>query len=1154
MKKLFISSLCALSSALSAWAVPANPKPISYTLPDGSSIMVQVEGDEYARIYRDLDGRILTLEADGQLRRATDVEAAEITQNFDAVRRNGPGVHASTFTRRGDVKACVILVQFSDVKFTTPNPQQYFSRWCNEAGFSDDGCQGSVRDYFMQSSNGTFRPTFDVYGPVTLSSARSAYSATSDAYKMATQAAKALDSTVDFSQYDVDGNGYIDNIAIIFAGQGGNDGGSNAPWPHGYDAPTNIFQRTSVDGKIIEHYCCAGERNGANDKPVGPGTFIHEFGHVLGLCDLYSSPQNQYTPNWWNVMDIGNYLNDGRSPLLYSSFERYALDWLMPTELNQPAKVYLDPLIDTNFACIIQTGRANDFYLLEYRPKRSTGFDNYFYGDGGMLIWHIDYSDSSKFANGVKPNSDTSHLRVDLVEADNEANISTYSNIANDVWPGGTNNTSFTGSTSPAMYRWNSSSGSATTAITDKPITNIRRTADKIAFDFMGGSTTNIIGTEPPSFYTYTVKASPAQGGYVAIGTANSGKMTMDVEGGSTVVMYATPANGYTFVNWTRDGTVVGTSSQLFQTASAATAGTYTANFRSGDTPVDPDPVVEDYCYIAGNSSASAGRYCSSLTISDDKSDAELALGLQTMAGQALYHDKTAQVFATEAGATITIAASGSQSWVHSYVYVDWDGDGFKYDAPTDYLAADYSIKPGADLVYYSRWAPTGKDPGEGGAWYSSADGSLGSTGDVHKFNPTETSATFTIPADTPTGTYRVRVKHHWCSLDPCGEADSNTLSNNTMAAIGGVMADFTIDVKGVETPKPGPDPAEDYCFIAGNSASNAERYCSSLTISDDKSDAELQMSLQSAAGQALYYDNSTQTFISEPGATVSIAASGSQSWMHSYVYVDWDGNGFTYAGPTDYLASDYSIKPGADLVYYSRWAPSGKDPNEGGAWYSSTDGSLGSSGEVHNFDPTKTPATFTIPADTPEGTYRVRVKHHWCSLNPCGEADVNTLDRNSMASVGGVMADFTLQVKAAPAPVVPPTYYSITVEATDGGKAWIGDDSNCTYLEIADNASDRSAQIHALANDNFTFARWEHSGRLVTTLNSYTFTIVNESNQGVYTAVFEPKEIDGIAEAETVASTAVYYDLSGRRVQHPVKGQLYLRVSGGDGTTKVKY
>ncbi|MDE6038655.1 MAG: immune inhibitor A, partial [Paramuribaculum sp.] len=146
------------------------------------------------------------------------------------------------------------------------------------------------------------------------------------------------------------------------------------------------------------------------------GTFIHEFGHALGFPDFYNTnSQGIETPYFWSIMDRGNYLGYGKTPIGFSAYERAAMDWLTYTDLkDEAAHVNLRPLAEYNYALKIETGRLGDYYILENRP--ATGFDKAIYGEG-MLIWHIDASNYSELINS--PNNTSSHLRIDLVRTDN---------------------------------------------------------------------------------------------------------------------------------------------------------------------------------------------------------------------------------------------------------------------------------------------------------------------------------------------------------------------------------------------------------------------------------------------------------------------------------------------------------------------------------------------------------------------------------------------------------------------------------------------------------------------------------------------------------------------------------------------------------------
>ncbi|MDE6612402.1 MAG: hypothetical protein K2K22_07560, partial [Muribaculaceae bacterium] len=75
----------------------------------------------------------------------------------------------SSFPTDGAMRVLVVLAQYQNVSFSTPDAAMYFDRMLNEEGFSDNGARGSARDYFMAQSGGRFDVVFDVAGPVTLS-------------------------------------------------------------------------------------------------------------------------------------------------------------------------------------------------------------------------------------------------------------------------------------------------------------------------------------------------------------------------------------------------------------------------------------------------------------------------------------------------------------------------------------------------------------------------------------------------------------------------------------------------------------------------------------------------------------------------------------------------------------------------------------------------------------------------------------------------------------------------------------------------------------------------------------------------------------------------------------------------------------------------
>ena len=92
-------------------------------------------------------------------------------QNYSSISRSA-AVADSKQTFTGLHKYPVILVQFSDVKFSSENPQEIFNNFFNEEGYSHEGATGSVKDYFTEQSSGKYVPQFDVLGPITLNKDR----------------------------------------------------------------------------------------------------------------------------------------------------------------------------------------------------------------------------------------------------------------------------------------------------------------------------------------------------------------------------------------------------------------------------------------------------------------------------------------------------------------------------------------------------------------------------------------------------------------------------------------------------------------------------------------------------------------------------------------------------------------------------------------------------------------------------------------------------------------------------------------------------------------------------------------------------------------------------------------------------------------------
>ena len=407
--------------------------------------------------------------------------------------QKGLGRFTSNFPNKGKIKGLVLLVEFSDVKVNTSyanGAHAYFTDLLTKPGFSEYGGTGSATEFFTEQSMGQFEPEFTLVGPITLPYS-CAYYGGNDAWgndklpeQMVIDACKAIDAQLDFTEYDNDNDGFVDNVFVFYAGQGENAyGDANTIWPHSWEI-SNAGKKLTLDGVRIDRYACSNEWNMAT--PDGIGTFVHEFSHVMGLPDLYPTGAGSgvHTPGAYSVMDAGSYNNDSRTPPAYSAYERNAMGWLAPYLIDGTATMNLENIIETNQAALIATDSDNEFFLLENR--RNTSWDTYIPGHG-MLVWHIDFNQNIFDSNIVNNNS--SHSYVDIVEACGGANNMSPAYMAGYTFPGSRGVTSLTADTTPALKTWNGT-GIAL------PITDIEEDEEIIRFNVSGGTFGTPVATE----------------------------------------------------------------------------------------------------------------------------------------------------------------------------------------------------------------------------------------------------------------------------------------------------------------------------------------------------------------------------------------------------------------------------------------------------------------------------------------------------------------------------------------------------------------------------------------------------------------------------------------------------------------------------------
>ena len=315
----------------------------------------------------------------------------------------------------------VMLVETADFKALD---SAFIARMFNEEGFKENGVYGSVRDYFIESSNGQFKPTFDIY-PIKLPNNFSNYNSDSKFIL------PSIDSLVERSDFKSRASMYGNVIPFIILHPTAKEKAQeyNKDFYNHMDGLRQVLGRIySKNGYSFNSYAFVSQKaekkpNATSTKDVAMlGAFIHEFCHVLGLSDLYSTNEDGYAtigPLPYDVMALGLRNGNGGYPPTFSAFERESVGWLTPPEIVNGDSVYeLKNLSKMQAYAVSNPNQPNEYYLVEYRP--AVGFDSKIgsssysqkKGKNGVLIWYVDYN-SRVFATN-DPNGDINHQRVEV--------------------------------------------------------------------------------------------------------------------------------------------------------------------------------------------------------------------------------------------------------------------------------------------------------------------------------------------------------------------------------------------------------------------------------------------------------------------------------------------------------------------------------------------------------------------------------------------------------------------------------------------------------------------------------------------------------------------------------------------------------------------
>jgi len=389
---------------------------------------------------------------------------------------------AGSFTSSAqEHKAIVIYAQFPDLSFTAS--QEDFSSILQD-----------LSTYYNYQFLGKKQFVFHSGPTVTLSNAYAYYGAnTSDRrdallHRLVHEACSLADEKVNFADYDNDNDGTVGDILIVVPGMSELDGaGENAFWPQ----YANLEDQNDVlylDKKRITTFGLVCELN-KDGQINGIGNLAHEFGHILGLKDLYDTDREDsggLGKGLWkctSLMDMGNLNNIGATPPNLNAVERHSLGNGSCTVLEQSGNYVLEPIDKAGEYFCIPGNDPKEFYLFEYR--KAEGYDE-FIGGSGMLIYHIDQREAdagwstyyketlSAAARWQKNqiNCNPEHECAALIPADPEAE-----EVSRIFWPQESHDL-FCSASSPAFTFWDGTGSRFA-------LSNIASTANGVSFNLI---------------------------------------------------------------------------------------------------------------------------------------------------------------------------------------------------------------------------------------------------------------------------------------------------------------------------------------------------------------------------------------------------------------------------------------------------------------------------------------------------------------------------------------------------------------------------------------------------------------------------------------------------------------------------------------------
>ena len=391
----------------------------------------------------------------------------------------------------GDWNSLVILIDFDDYPWDYQDDPNFDNEGLpydfdhfNEMLFSEDSYQhpgseseftGSMRDYYHEISNDEFNITGTITQWWRAPENYNFYcnadgeSGTEDdnGYRpypenvqgLVEAALEALDGTIDYSEFDNDDDGFLDALFIVHSGPGAeavvnDEERAGYFWSHKWQ-----INEVEYDGTVISTYSIEPQ-----DGSIG--VFCHEFGHVVGLPDLYDTDGSSEGIGEWGLMSGGGWAHKagdpaGTSPVHMCGWAKNRLGWVDVINIEGTVEnLVITPVANNHTIYRLWTNGENDDESVEYfllENRRRIGFDAGLVrrqvdwdlpAPEGLLITHIwDWAGSNREDNArwvdveeASPvfigDEAVEHLNGDRISGDDQNLYFPNRGDNGDLWPG----------------------------------------------------------------------------------------------------------------------------------------------------------------------------------------------------------------------------------------------------------------------------------------------------------------------------------------------------------------------------------------------------------------------------------------------------------------------------------------------------------------------------------------------------------------------------------------------------------------------------------------------------------------------------------------------------------------------------------------------